>query len=120
MSRIGKEPITLPKNIKVSLENDLCVVSAAQEKLELKIPQGIKLDITETIVTVTRVDDTKQLRSLHGTIRVLVNNMIVGLSEGFKKELEIRGVGYKAQMKGSNLVLNVGFSHPVERAVPQV
>ena len=119
MSRIGKEPVTLPKNVKVRLEGNTCWVEDSKNKLQLSIPAGITLEISDESVLVKRDNDTKQLRSLHGTIRVLIANMVIGVSEGFKKELEIIGVGYKVQMKGKNLVLNIGFSHPVERAIPE-
>ena len=119
MSRIGKEPITLPKGVKVKLEGKTCVVEGAKSKLYLDIPVGINIEIAENSVVVKRENDTKPVRSLHGTMRVLINNMVVGVTEGFKKELEIIGVGYKAQMKGKNLVLNIGFSHPVEMVVPE-
>jgi len=118
MSRIGKEPIELPKGVTVKLENSLCLVQGSKHKLELNLPEGIHLELSENQVLVKRDNDTKQLKSLHGTIRVLINNMVKGVSEGFKKELEIIGVGYKAQMKGKSLALNIGFSHPVEIPIP--
>ena len=118
MSRIGKQPIAITKDVKVKFEGGLCIVESSKHKLELTIPLGIKLQTGETEIIVSRENDTKQLKSLHGTVRVLIANMVKGVSEGFKKELEIIGVGYKVQMKGNNLVLNVGFSHPVEVIVP--
>ncbi len=119
MSRIGKQILELPKDVKVKLEGSLCLVEGKGGKLDLDIPAGIKAEVKDNILTVTRGNDSKQLRSLHGTIRVLIGNMVKGVTEGFKKELEIIGVGYKAQMKGAKLALNVGFSHPVEMDVPQ-
>lgn len=119
MSRIGKEPIVVPKEVKITLEGRLCRVEAAKGKLELAIPEGISLVSEEGLIKVTRKDDSKPLKSLHGTIRVLISNMVKGVTEGFKKELEIIGVGYKALLKGKTLVLNIGFSHPIEIVVPE-
>lgn len=119
MSRIGRQVLELPKDLKVKLEGDLCLVEGKGGKLSLTIPAGIKVKLENNALTVTRDNDTKQLKSLHGTIRVLIGNMVKGVNEGFKKELEIIGVGYKTQMKGNKLVLNIGFSHPVEIDIPQ-
>lgn len=119
MSRIGKQILELPKDVKVKLEGNLCFVEGKGGKLDLNIPEGIKVEVKDNTLTVTRGNDSKQLKSLHGTIRVLIGNMAKGVTEGFKKELEIVGVGYKAQMKGKKLALNIGFSHPVEMDVPQ-
>jgi len=118
MSRIGKNPIAIPKSVKVTVNAQRCLVEAGKDKLELAIASGIKVEVKDSSLVVSRHADTKQLKSLHGTIRVLINNMIEGLTKGFKKELDIVGVGYKSQMKGKQLVLNIGFSHPVEMDVP--
>jgi len=118
MSRVGKQVLVLPKGVKVKMEGSLLVAAGSSQKLELAIPAGIKIEITENTLLVTRDDDSKQLKSLHGTIRVLAGNMVEGVTKGFKKELEIIGVGYKAQMKGGKISLNVGFSHLVEIDVP--
>ena len=118
MSRIGKEPVVLSKEIKVKLEDGVCLVQGPKGKLELAIPAGIKLEVGESDLLVKRENDSKELKSLHGTIRVLISNMVKGLTEGFKKELEVIGVGYKTQVKGKAIVLNVGFSHPVEIPIP--
>jgi len=107
------------KGVKVKLEKSLCLVEGSKGKLELAIPTGIAVEIGEADLAVKRENDSKELRSLHGTIRVLINNMVKGVTEGFKKDLEIIGVGYKAQIKGKDLVLNVGFSHLVEMPVPE-
>ena len=119
MSRIGKEPIALSKEVKIKIENNSVFVEKGNNKLDLAIPEDIKIEITEGLVTVKRKNDLKHTRCLHGTIRVLIQNMIKGVTEGFKKELEIVGVGYKAQVKGKALVLNVGFSHTVDMAIPE-
>ncbi|MBN3041074.1 MAG: 50S ribosomal protein L6 [Candidatus Omnitrophica bacterium] len=119
MSRVGKQPIKIPKDVKVSIEKGVCLVQGPKNKLQLSMPAGIKAEIKEDTLSVTRESDLKTHKSLHGTIRVLIANMVEGVTKGFKKELEIVGVGYKAQMKGKNLVLNIGFSHPVEMNVPE-
>lgn len=121
MSRIGKEPVTLPKEVKVNIntEDNSILVEGSKHKLQLSIPQGIIVEKSENSLLVKRENDEKKVKSLHGTIRVLINNMVVGVTKGFKKELEIIGVGYKVQMKGKSLVLNVGFSHLVEMEVPE-
>ncbi|MFH1518974.1 MAG: 50S ribosomal protein L6 [Candidatus Omnitrophota bacterium] len=118
MSRIGKQPLVVPKEVKVTIEGNLCLVEGSKQKLDLAIPNGIKLELTGDTLAVKRDNDSKQLKSLHGTIRVLIANMIKGITKGFKKELEIIGVGYKAQIKGNKLSLNIGFSHPVEIDIP--
>jgi len=119
MSRIGKQPIVLPKEVKVKIEGSSVLVESSKGKLQLVIPAGIKVESAENVLSVKRDNDTKPLKSLHGTIQVLISNMVEGVTKGFKKELDIIGVGYKAQMKGKHLVLSVGFSHPVEMDVPQ-
>jgi len=119
MSRIGKNPIAIPKEVKVVIEPGRCSVEAAKKRLDLVIPSGITAELVEQTVVVKRADDSKILRSLHGTIRMLISNMVLGVTKGFKKELDIIGVGYKAQMKGKNLALNIGFSHPVEVKIPE-
>jgi len=119
MSRIGKEPIELPKDIKARQDGNFCWVESSKNKMNLAIPEGIKLDIQADKIIVKRAGDEKSLRSLHGTIRMLISNMVKGVTDGFKKELEIVGVGYKAQMKGKALILNIGFSHPIEMIPPE-
>ncbi len=118
MSRVGKQPVAIPKDVKVAVSGGVCTVSNAQHTLSLSIPQGISVEVTEGAVTVKRGSDEKKIKSLHGTIRILIRNMVQGITAGFKKELEIVGVGYKTQIKGKTLVLNLRFSHPVEFPVP--
>ncbi|MFA7676967.1 MAG: 50S ribosomal protein L6 [Candidatus Omnitrophota bacterium] len=119
MSRIGKEPIAVPKEIKVKIEPGTLLVESSKGKMSLAIPLGISLENKDGFLNVSRSGDTKFLKSIHGTIRMLASNMVEGLSKGFKKELDIIGVGYKAQMKGKSLILNIGFSHPVDMPVPE-
>lgn len=119
MSRIGKEPITIIKGTKVETKENYLFVEGSKGKLSLNIPKAIKLNIDENKISVHRLKDDKLSRSLHGTIRVLINNMIIGVNNGFKKELEIVGVGYKVSLKGKKIVLNIGFSHPLEVEIPE-
>ncbi len=119
MSRTGKQPVTLPKGVKAVISGNTVNIEGPKGKLNITLPSGVKAEVQEDKVMVTRLNDEKQNKSMHGTARALINNMVVGVSEGFKKELEIIGVGYKAQMKGKDLALNIGFSHPVEFKVPE-
>lgn len=119
MSRIGKQPVNIPKDIRIRIEDGRVWAESSKHKMDIFIPKGIRVEVKEDKLVISRDNDLKPLKSLHGTIRVLLNNMITGMLEGFKKELEIVGVGYKAQMKGNTLVLNIGFSHPVEMPVPK-
>lgn len=119
MSRIGKMPIVIPDKVKVNVDKGEISVGGPKGKLNMKLPWGISVKIEDNKIIVERVSSDKQMKSLHGTMRALINNMVIGVTEGFKKELEIVGVGYKAQMKGKDLVLQLGFSHPIELKVPE-
>lgn len=114
MSRIGKMPVVIPSGVKVTLEGNHIAVEGPKGKLERDIHPEIDVVIEGEVITVTRPSDDKDHRSLHGLTRALINNMVVGVTTGFKKELEIVGVGYRAAKQGNNLVLTVGYSHPVE------
>ena len=118
MSRIGKQPIVLPKGTKIDITDTIILVEGPKGKLSLSIPYGIKLKLDSDTLLVTRMREDKLTMSLHGTIRALISNMVKGVNEEFKKELTIVGVGYKAQIKGNKLMLNLGFSHPVEMGIP--
>ncbi|MGH2559069.1 MAG: 50S ribosomal protein L6 [Thermomicrobiales bacterium] len=118
MSRIGRRPITVPTNVDVEIGNrNQVVVKGPKGELSAKFAESLTLERVDGTITVTRPNDLRQNRSLHGLTRSLLNNMIVGVTDGFRKGLEIQGVGYRATMDGSALVLSVGFSHPV-RIVP--
>ena len=119
MSRIGKQPVALPKEVQADIKGNRLEVKGPKGTLGLEIPFHITLEKKENEIVIKRDNDEKKVKSLHGTIRALINNMVIGVKDGFKKELEIQGVGYKAQMKGSDLVMNMGFSHPVEIKVPK-
>jgi len=119
MSRIGKTPVTIPKEVKVALEPNLLKVEGPKGKLSLPIPLGIKVEQKDSGVQIDRLGDTKQNRANQGTIKRLLVNMVEGVMKGHKKELEIQGVGFRAQMKGDTLLLSAGFSHPIEYKVPK-
>lgn len=119
MSRIGKQPVAVPKEVKVELKENLVSIKGPKGSLEFSWHNFVSLEVKDGNLLVKRKNNTKAARSLHGTTRAIVNNMVKGVTEGFKKELEIIGVGYKAQMKGKDLDLNIGFSHPVLVAVPE-
>ena len=113
MSRIGKSPIAIPSGVDVSIAGNTVTVKGPKGTLTREIPAGITVRKDDSTLLVERPDDERQSRSLHGLSRTLVNNMVVGVTEGFAKELEIVGVGYRAEAQGQNLRLALGFSHPV-------
>ena len=118
MSRIGNKPIDLPDGVDVKIDGTTVKVKGSKGELERSFNERIGFDLDEGVLTVTRPDDARESRALHGLSRALLNNMVVGVSDGFRKELEIHGVGYRASMKGANIELLVGFSHPVEVEAP--
>ena len=114
MSRIGRAPITVPAGVEVKVsENNHITVKGPKGTLERDLVPQMNIEVAEGVIRVTRPDDTKENRSLHGLTRTLVDNMVVGVTQGFEKKLEINGVGYRAVKEGKNLVLNIGFSHQV-------
>ncbi len=113
MSRIGRAPITIPAGVDVKLEGGAVTVKGAKGTLTKTLNPEIQVEIKDGAIHVTRASDDKLHRSLHGLTRTLINNMVEGVSKGFSKELEINGVGYRAQKQGKQLVLNVGYSHQV-------
>jgi large subunit ribosomal protein L6 len=119
MSRIGKKPVPLAKGVKATVQDHLVKVEGPKGKLELKVHPliSVKLEDGKELI-VSRPNDERQSKALHGLTRALLNNMVIGVSEGYKKTLEIQGVGYKAEMKGKNLVLSVGYAHTVTVAIP--
>jgi large subunit ribosomal protein L6 len=118
MSRIGKKPVTLPKGVKVTVTGSEAVVEGAKGKLSCPIPAGITLDVQADSVTLSRVNDEAQNRAYHGLTRALLGNAVTGVTEGWKKELDIVGVGYKAAMDGAKLKLELGYSHPINYEAP--
>jgi len=119
MSRIGKQPVTLPDGISASLEAGVMTLKGPQGELSLPIPATVEVKQDGQVLTVVRLGDEKQNRSDHGTIRALLQNMVVGVKDGYSRELEIQGVGFRAAMSGQDLTMNVGYSHPVEYTVPE-
>jgi large subunit ribosomal protein L6 len=113
MSRIGNKPLELPDGVDVKIDGSVVTVKGSKGELERSFHERIGFDLDGGVLTVTRPDDARESRALHGLSRALLNNMVLGVTEGFKKELEIHGVGYRASMKGSDIELLVGFSHPV-------
>lgn len=115
MSRIGKRPIEVPENVTVTIaDNNQVTVKGPKGELTNTFNADIKIEQEGNIITLTRPSDSKEHRSMHGTTRSLLDNMVVGVSKGFERTLELVGVGYRAQLQGQKLVLNVGYSHPVE------
>ena len=120
MSRIGRMPIALPAGVTVDIaENNKVTVKGPKGTLERVLPAEMEIKLDGTTVTVSRPNDLKKMKSLHGLTRTLINNMVVGVSEGFEKKLEVNGVGYRAQKNGKVLVLSLGYSHPVEMEDPE-
>ena len=119
MSRIGRKAIPLPKGVEVKVDGSHVTVKGAKGKLEMDIMPKIAVAVEEGNIHVTRESEDKAVRAAHGMTRALVNNMVNGVTEGFQKILEIVGVGYRAQMQGKNLVMSLGFSHPVEITPPE-
>ncbi|MDY0301831.1 MAG: 50S ribosomal protein L6 [Trichlorobacter sp.] len=118
MSRIGKLPINLPKGVTVTFENSQLKVKGPKGELCRTVKSNVLLDISDTSIQVNRHDDSIDSRAAHGLVRTLVNNMVIGVTTGFQTDLEINGVGYRAEIKGNELLLNLGFSHQVVYQLP--
>lgn len=114
MSRVGKKPIVIPAGVTVTLNNNTATVKGPKGELTRTFHPDITISVEENQVTITRPSDMKEHRALHGTTRAVLANMVEGVSTGFTRGLELIGVGYRAQKQGTKLVLNVGYSHPVE------
>jgi len=114
MSRIGRKPITVPGGVNVTLDNTVITVKGPKGTLSRELHKDMKVIVEENVISVERPSDNKLHRALHGTTRSVVANMVNGVTEGFSKTLELVGVGYRANKTGTKLVLNVGYSHPVE------
>jgi len=119
MSRVGKKSIQLPEKVTIKVADSTVEVEGPKGKLSWDLPQGITLNEDDGAYAVGRTDDSRHLRSMHGTSRALIANMVEGVSSGFVKNLEIHGVGFRAAVKGSNLDLSLGFSHPVLHPIPE-
>ena len=118
MSRIGKQPIPVPAGVELTIEPDLVRVKGPKGELQERVSRDMKIEQSDREVTVTRPSDRRDHRALHGLTRSLVANMVQGVTDGFEKRLEIQGVGYRAALKGQNLELSVGYSHPVTIEAP--
>jgi len=119
VSRVGKKPVVIPDGVKITQEGNFLKIKGPKGELERQIHPNIGIEIVENQVNVTRPDDTKQNKSLHGLSRALVQNMVTGVTDTYKKTLDIVGVGYKAELKGKNLLLNIGYSHPIFLIPPE-
>ena len=118
MSRIGKQPIALPPKVKVEVKGQKVLVEGPKGKLTWELPARTSAKVTDGRVDVTRSNDDAQSRALHGLSRALINNMVKGVSEGFVKKLEIQGVGFKAAVQGKVVNMSLGYSHPINYAIP--
>ena len=119
MSRIGKLPIEIPKSVKISFTDAVLSVQGPNGSLTRQIMSVVSLDISEAFIEVKRCDDSTAARAAHGLTRTLVSNMVIGVTKGFHRDLEINGVGYRAEVKGKELVLALGYSHPVNFPIPE-
>ena len=119
MSRVGKKPVVIPDGVKITQDGNYLKIKGPKGELEQQIHPNINIEIVENQVNVTRPDDSKQSKSLHGLSRALVQNMVSGVTDTYKKTLDIVGVGYKAELKGKNLLLNIGYSHPIFLMPPE-
>jgi len=117
MSRIGHKPIAVPAGVKVQLQANSVDVQGPKGKMSVRVPNGIRFETKDGSLTASRSNEEQ--RALHGLARALVANAVLGVTQGFKKELDIVGVGYRAEVKGKNLVLSLGFSHPIEYPIPE-
>lgn len=120
MSRIGIKPITLPAGVEVSVsDKNVVTVKGPKGELQEQISSLLTVEIKDGVVTVSRSSDAAQHRAQHGLARTLINNMVIGVTEGYAKKLQLVGVGYKAEKKGKTLVMQLGYSHPVEMVDPE-
>ena len=120
MSRIGRLPVVVPAGVTVEVkENNYVVVKGSKGTLERNLPVEMDIKVEDGQVVVTRPNDLKKMKALHGLTRTLIHNMVVGVSEGYQKVLEVNGVGYRASKQGKKLTLNLGYSHPVEMEDPE-
>ncbi|MED9970874.1 MAG: 50S ribosomal protein L6 [Ruminococcus sp.] len=113
MSRIGRKPINIPAGVEVKIDNGVITVKGPKGTLDMKCNPGMTVEVKGAEIEVSRPDDKKENRSLHGLTRTLINNMVVGVTEGYKKELKVDGIGYRVQKQGNKCVMNLGYSHQV-------
>lgn len=119
MSRVGKKPIELPSGVKVNIRGSEIEVSGSKGTLKRDIPPRVQIQVAEGVIQVIPADGGRQARSLQGLTRTLINNMVVGVTNGYSRQLEITGVGYRADLRSDTLHLSLGYSHPIEFKLPQ-
>lgn len=119
MSRIGKLPIVLPENVQVEINNHIISISGPHGKLFKKISDLITVEINDNILYLKKINNARITNQLYGLTRTLINNMVIGVSTKFERILQLQGVGYRAQVSGNNLILNVGYSHPISILIPE-
>ena len=118
MSRIGKQPIPVPKGVEISISGDVVTVKGPKGQLQVDVLPGISAAVEDGNLNISRADDEPQTRSFHGLVRALLANATTGVSEGWSKKLEIVGIGYRADSSGKSVIFNIGYSHPIDFAVP--
>jgi len=119
MSRIGKNPVAIPSDVTIALKDNVITAKGKLGELSFSIPENVTVEHKDNEISVMPANDTRQARALWGMSRSMIANTVEGVSTGFKKELELKGVGYRAQMRGTKLVLSVGYSHDVEMEIPE-
>ncbi|MEC9485231.1 MAG: 50S ribosomal protein L6 [Candidatus Izemoplasma sp.] len=119
MSRIGKKPVAIPEGVTVTVDGNLVTVKGPKGSLEFTHHEDMSVSVTDQEVIVERPSESKSHRSIHGTTRAVINNMVDGVTQGYKKDLKMIGVGYRAQVKGKTLVISAGYSHDVEMEIPE-
>ena len=119
MSRVGKKPIPIPSGVKVVIEKDHVWVEGPKGRLKTPVPQGIRVEVADGILSAHRERETRTLRALHGLTRTLVANSVIGVTQGFQKELDVVGIGFRAETQEKSLTLTLGFSHLVEFSIPE-
>ena len=119
MSRIGIKPIVVPAGVEVTVDGNVVTVKGPKGQLSQEISKNMTVELNDGVITVSRPDDDRHNRGQHGLARTLINNMVVGVTQGFEKKLQLVGVGYKAEKKGDTLVMSLGYSHPVEMKDPE-
>jgi large subunit ribosomal protein L6 len=119
MSRIGKNPITVPSGVELSIQGNVVTVKGPKGELTQEVDENISLDYTDSVLTLSRPNDNKDIRAKHGLYRALINNMVVGVSEGYKVQLQMVGVGFRASAEGQQLSVSLGYSHPIIMELPK-
>lgn len=119
MSRVGKRPVEVPESVTVDIASSKVTTKGPKGELSINLPKGIKVEADGAVLNVKRLNDEKEQKAKHGLVRSLVQNMVTGVSEGFKKQLQVTGVGFKVNVQGQKLVLALGFSHDIEYQIPE-